>query len=248
MSVSFKGLKPDSRPGAAGRRALPVLGLGCYVDRDKAAAPAAANQVPSVRVNHVVTLRTSWAPDALWSPLPSSPGVTLGVGGFREAEGQGWAHGGGATGEALVDQVETEESVLRVRFPHEGDSSGQTGRPLRILTVFWLRKAGHTTPRAASGATVGTLSWGWARGSQRRPPALQRTRRGPSQRAWGIRAGSEHAPLTPCTGSFTAETEGPSLSHRGGLRHDDEGPLPTRRSEPDEQSRLIAPSPGPGRP
>ena len=157
---------------------------------------------------------------------PFLSGGHLGGGGLPRRKDRAGLTAGGATGEALMEKVETEESVLRVRCPHEGDSSGQTGRPLRILTVFWLRKAGHTTPRAASGATVGTLSWGWARGSQRRPPALQRTRRGPSQRAWGIRAGSEHTPLTPRTGSSTAETEGPSLSHRGGLRHDDEGPSP----------------------
>ena len=96
----------------------------------------------------------------------------MGVGGFREAEGQGRAHGWGPLGRRWWRKWK-QESVLRVRCPHEGDSSGQTGRPLRILTVFWLRKAVTQLPGRPPGRPERLGPW-----VSETPPVLQRTVRG----------------------------------------------------------------------
>lgn len=152
--------------------------------------------------------------------LPFLSGGHLGGWGLPGGGRTGQGSRLGATGEALVEKVETGVGA-EGKMPSRRRQLGADRQAAQDTDGILAPEGNHPAPRAASGASRAAGPVGLRDATC---PAADSA--GPSPRAWGVRAGSEHAPLTARTGSSTAETEGPSLSDRGGPRPDDEGSSP----------------------
>lgn len=82
--------------------------------------------------------------------LPFLSGGHLGGGGLPGGGRTGQGSRLGATGEALVERVETGVGA-EGKMPSRRRQLGETGKPLRMLTVFWLRKAVTQLPERPPG-------------------------------------------------------------------------------------------------